>query len=327
MNADNPFLARRIDDQVIQNALIKAKEKFVGLDGIILSDVKRPNVHVVRKPQDVPEGDEFCLLAFEQDDLCSDIIAELNSRNRKWFPCLQLRPVAEYWRTNRRARRALRMEYDEQAKVSLHRWDTGDYVEIVQALERTRNIAGAYVEVGVFKGHSARIALRYMQQARIRRTSWFLDVFIGFNYPEAHESTDIHWAGTHHVGPAEIVAEQLAEYNTPKWPIDIRVQQNNIISDPFPDTGPIAAANLDVDMYEAILAGLNKLAPRLAVGGILIVEDVGHTPALSGAFHAMSEFLASDAAKGLLPITMTSGQTFLIRTERRRNSFFSMLRS
>ena len=71
-------------------------------------------------------------------------------------------------------------------------------------------------------------------------------------------------------------------------------------------------ANIDVDIYEAVLAGLQKVAPRMAPGGVMIVEDPGHTPLLIGAGVALNQFLKSPAAAGFLPVYMQSGQTFLI---------------
>ena len=47
-------------------------------------------------------------------------------------------------------------------------------------------------------------------------------------------------------------------------------------------------------------------------GGIIVVEDPGHTPQLVGARVALDEFLASKAASKFMPVYMESGQTFLI---------------
>jgi hypothetical protein len=75
----------------------------------------------------------------------------------------------------------------------------------------------------------------------------------------------------------------------------------------------IAVANIDVDMYEAVRSALIKTAPRIASGGILIVEDPGHTPALIGSRLALEEFMATPIAAAFTPVYMESGQTLLIR--------------
>jgi hypothetical protein len=48
-------------------------------------------------------------------------------------------------------------------------------------------------------------------------------------------------------------------------------------------------------------------------GGILIVEDPGHTPALIGSRLALQEFMDSPDAAAFTPVYMESGQTLLIR--------------
>jgi hypothetical protein len=94
------------------------------------------------------------------------------------------------------------------------------------------------------------------------------------------------------------------------------VEKNNIISDALPARAVelgIAVANLDVDLHEAVYAGLHKLAPHMVQHGILVVEDPGHTPLLIGAKLVLEKFLAEDAGKQFIPIVMDSGQSFLIR--------------
>jgi hypothetical protein len=50
----------------------------------------------------------------------------------------------------------------------------------------------------------------------------------------------------------------------------------------------------------------------LAIGGIVIAEDPTATPALYGAYLAMSEFLETEIGKKFLPI-FKYGQYFLLR--------------
>jgi hypothetical protein len=70
------------------------------------------------------------------------------------------------------------------------------------------------------------------------------------------------------------------------------------------------------DVFEGFDAALAsaRCSPRMTPGGIVIVEDPGHTPYLVGARVALDEFLASRTAAGFLPIYMESGQTFLVNT-------------
>jgi hypothetical protein len=143
------------------------------------------------------------------------------------------------------------------------------------------------------------------------RHFWFFDVFQGFDYDEALASSDATWANTHATEGEAIVRHRLEGKAGAN---QVTVEKLNIITDELPDElGPIAVANIDVDLYEAVLAGLTRIAPLMQTGGIMICEDAGHTPALVGAALALEQFLDSDLGAGFTPVHMTSGQTFLIR--------------
>ncbi len=309
----NPFRSRRITDDLVARSLNECRRRFPGKKFIVLADQPLNAAILAERPESVPDLDVGYLLAYEQDDTCATIMAHIVSIGKLYFPCLQYYPVSEYWRTNKAARDVLTLEYDLQTKKPGHKWNTPDFVNIVQAIDATRNVNGDFVEVGVFRGSSARVAVRYMDYIKIERSCWFMDVFIGFNYEEAKDSVDRLWEGSHQAGDPEALADELRSCMSPSTKVKINVLKHNIISDTLPRIPGIAVANLDVDMYEAVRAGLFCLAPLISPGGILIVEDPGHTPALSGAFHALHEFLNNDISTGFVPLTMGSGQTFLIR--------------
>lgn len=318
------FENRRITPELIRKSVNEARRRMPDKKISIIGDVPQEGVVTITDVDELPAADCF-VLAFEQDDQAASAMKKILARNAVYFPCLQYYPVAEYWRTNFTAKKVLSDEHDKQSLVPDHKWNTPDFVNIIQAIEATRNVEGAFVEVGVFRGNSARVATRYMNDAKILRKCWFMDVFIGFNYEAAKSSVDRLWDGTHDVGPPEIVEAYIRESLPEGSPLDITVLKKNIITDDLPKIGKIAVANLDVDMYEAVLVGLQRLAPMMATGGILICEDAGHTPALSGAFQALTEFLESPASRDFTPLVMGSGQTFLLRTNRNRQLFSGLI--
>ena len=187
-----------------------------------------------------------------------------------------------------------------------------DFINLTQALYRTRRLSGDVVEVGCFRGSSGSVMLDYAANKNLPpRRFWFFDVFQGFDYQEALTSSDATWANTHATEGEAIVRQRLERKAGAN---EVTVEKLNIITDEIPhDLGPIAVANIDVDLYEAVLAGLTRIAPLMQIGGIMICEDAGHTPALVGAALALEQFLDSDLGAGFTPVAMTSGQTFLIR--------------
>ncbi len=153
-----------------------------------------------------------------------------------------------------------------------------------------------------------------MQELGIYRPSYFFDVFDGFNYEEAKSSSDALWFGSHVTHGQSVVAERLQSFDLPGLGRPVIVQKNNIITDDLPpEITKIAVANLDVDILEGVYHGLVRLAPLIVPGGILIVEDTGHTPALAGAALAVELFQQTPIARQFTSIYMASGQLFLLR--------------
>jgi hypothetical protein len=157
------------------------------------------------------------------------------------------------------------------------------------------------------------VALAYMRARGLRRHCYFLDVFDGFTYEAARDSADAMWSETHASQGLETVRRRICASAAPEQGLTAHVEKCNIITDALPDgTEAIVVANIDVDLYEAVRAALISVAPRMVAGGIVVVEDPGHTPALIGSRLALQEFLAMPIAKRFLPICLESGQTFLI---------------
>lgn len=212
-------------------------------------------------------------------------------------------------------RAALDEEWLRQGAEGFAKFDFGfgDFANLCQFLLATRALEGCFVEVGCFRGSSGSVALNYMRRRGIMRHAWFLDVFDGFDYAAAKDSPDAFWADTHGTEGEAAVRARLERHAAPEQGLHVHVRRANIITDDLPaEMGPIAVANLDVDLHEAVLAGLHRLHPRMVRGGILVVEDDGHTPLLAGARLAVDEFAASDAAKGLVRLSMESGQTIFV---------------
>lgn len=166
---------------------------------------------------------------------------------------------------------------------------------VCEVLEMTRNVPGAYVEVGVYRGASAAVALMYLRAAKIRRQVLLLDTFHGFAYDSAHRSGELGWAGTHVLfkSPGEWIAYLRDKLGQLAMPFEIR--QLEIVNEELPEyLQQIAVAHIDVDMFEPTLAALQKVAPRMQPGGVIVLDDVDH---LYGAYAALQEFLGLPAGK------------------------------
>jgi hypothetical protein len=279
----------------------------------LLIDVRRDSPAVLDSLGD----DDVVIYACTQDDLGLPFIAHLHKTGRKYFPVWSLQPGG-YVFTNTTAREVLQTEFEFQKREGFSKWDFGhrDYTTLIQALEITKELPGCYLEVGCYRGSSAGAVLRYLAAKRRPMETFFLDVFDGFHYEASERSSDAVWHGTHETEGFEIVRDRLMAYGSGFPDLKITVEKNNILTDPLPEAvveRGIALANLDVDLHEAVYAGLHKIAPHIQQHGILVVEDPGHTPLLIGAKYAVEKFLGEELGRKFIPVVMDSGQVFLIR--------------
>lgn len=185
--------------------------------------------------------------------------------------------------------------------------------QICQAVELTRHLEGDFVEVGVFSGSSALTALSHMDRIGIKRQSWLLDTYSGFTYEASAGSADAIWNGTH-LMDAERTMERV-RLLVGQTNQQAEVVAMDICTTPLPASiNKIALANIDVDMYDAVIAALVKIAPLIVRRGIIIVEDPTALPGLYGAYLALNEFLESFTGRKFMAVRTTT-QYLLIRVE------------
>jgi len=196
-------------------------------------------------------------------------------------------------------------------------YDENIHGNICQALEQTKHLEGDYIEIGVYKGGSALTALNYMKHSNIKRKSYFLDTFDGFDYDEAINSSETRWRidNCHHklfgVKNTMNYIQSILTRECPEQ--EFTLVESNICKDELPlNINNIVVANIDVDIYDATRDAFNKVAEKMVKGGIIIAEDPTSTPGLIGAFYAMEEFLNTSIGKKFMKLHLV-GQYFLIK--------------
>jgi hypothetical protein len=162
------------------------------------------------------------------------------------------------------------------------------------------DIPGAFVECGTWRGGSAMMVALVLQQTGKLRDLYLFDTFQGMPLPE---DVDV----DHLKRPAmdRWQSEQAEDHN--EWCYADRADvQRNVLSTGFPasslhlvqgeveqtipDNAPeqIAFLHLDTDWYRSTKHELEHLFPRLAPGGVLIIDDYGHW---QGARQATDEYI------------------------------------
>lgn len=180
-------------------------------------------------------------------------------------------------------------------------------------------IQGAIVECGVWKGGSMMaVAETLMALGATDRQLFLFDTFEGMTAPSVH---DVDYSGKQAsallatsskddaqsvwcVAPIDAVRDALASTGYPEKNIHL-VQ--GMVESTIPEGAPdrIALLRLDTDWYESTRHELEHLFPRLAVGGVLIIDDYGHW---EGARKAVDDYLREHGLRLLLNRVDYSGR-------------------
>lgn len=169
----------------------------------------------------------------------------------------------------------------------------------------TNKIPGDFVECGVWRGGSAMIIAEKLKTAGLTQRRIFLyDTYEGMSEPT---SLDKSFDGR---SASELLSDASKDDARSVWCYSTleEVRQNVLstgypeekllfvqgkVEETIPHTMPeqIALLRLDTDWYESTRHELIHLFPRLAVGGILIIDDYGHW---EGCKKAVDEYFAEN---------------------------------
>ena len=177
-------------------------------------------------------------------------------------------------------------------------------VSLVRAVEHVvrQSIPGDVVECGVWRGGSMMaVARTLLRLGDVSRTLHLFDTFEGMPPP-----TELDQAAANGTFAAELLAAEdretsvnwavagldlvRANVGSVGYPSDRIQYVKGLVEEAIPRNAPerIALLRLDTDWYESTRHEMIHLYPRLAPGGVLIVDDYGHW---GGARKAVDEYL------------------------------------
>jgi len=179
-----------------------------------------------------------------------------------------------------------------------------------------RELPGAFAECGVWRGGSVMAMLLTLRDLGVEdRDVYLYDTFEGMTQPTEHDVSAIEpaalatWSESGARGErpwaqlfsGEVYDEQAVRRNvlSTGYPSERIHFVRGPVEETIPATAPgrLALLRLDTDWYESTRHELVHLYPRLADGGVLIVDDYGHW---EGARLACEEYFGSQAAPVLL---------------------------
>lgn len=172
----------------------------------------------------------------------------------------------------------------------------------------SREVPGAFAECGVWKGGSMlAMALTLQELGRSDRDLYLYDTFEGMTQPTEADTTAFGppaldtWTEAQRRGESafpelvdaqgfdeESVRALILETGYPADRVHVAVGP---VEETLPEHAPesLALLRLDTDWYESTRHELEHLYPRLADGGVLLIDDYGHW---EGARRAVDEYFA-----------------------------------
>ncbi len=181
-------------------------------------------------------------------------------------------------------------------------------IDAVRHLERAR-VPGAFAECGVWRGGSVLAMILTLQELGTSdREVYLYDTFEGMTEPTERDTSPIDppaletWRDAE--GEQERPWSQLFDAETFNEDAVRRTlaqtgyprERLHLVPGPVEETLPsgapeaLALLRLDTDWYESTRHELDHLYPRLAEGGVLIIDDYGHW---EGARRAVDEYFAA----------------------------------
>lgn len=179
-----------------------------------------------------------------------------------------------------------------------------------------RDVAGAFVECGVWRGGSVlAMLLTLLDLGVTERDVYLYDTFTGMTEPTARDVSRFHvpaieaWSAAEREG-RRAYPELFAPEHFNEAAVRATLQSTGYptarlhfvvgdVEQTVPAEAPerLALLRLDTDWYESTRHELRHLYPRLHTGGVLIVDDYGEW---DGARRAVDEFFATQAKPLLL---------------------------
>jgi O-methyltransferase len=188
-------------------------------------------------------------------------------------------------------------------------------VQSVRYLVR-RGVPGAFAECGVWRGGSVLAMILTLQDMEAApRDIHLYDTFEGMTEPTeldtsasgapALEAWNEAQANDSRVWPEVFGADVFDEESVRRTLLatGYPAERIHIVKGPVEDTIPahapeaLALLRLDTDWYESTRHELHELYPRLAEGGVLVIDDYGHW---EGARRAVDEYFSEHAPPVLL---------------------------
>lgn len=171
---------------------------------------------------------------------------------------------------------------------------------LVSCLDDTRSLPGPIFEVGCAGGMTTVWLNKHLDWLRLEKPYVAIDTFAGFT-PHDIE----HEVSNRGKDPRQETAlRHMFSVNRKRW-VEKTLEQNGVkrvtviegdaAALDYSKYQNVSFALVDVDLYLPVKHVLERLYPRMARGGIIVVDDCAEHSLWDGALHAYNEFMAAHA--------------------------------
>jgi O-methyltransferase len=195
----------------------------------------------------------------------------------------------------------------QRALTDIEPWDSTrrDMLTLLLRTITENAIPGHLAELGVYKGHTARLIHLYAPERQL----CLFDTFSGFG--DLSVSVEGHKTGY------AINAGQFSDTSIDKVKALIKPNKNvSFFKGYFPESLPegfdsmrFAFVHLDADLYDPTINGLKIFYPKMSRGGFIVIHDYN---AWIGARTAVDEFFADKPEKPI-PMPDKSGSAIILK--------------
>lgn len=164
---------------------------------------------------------------------------------------------------------------------------------LVSCLDQTSSLPGPILEVGCARGHTTLYLNQHMDACGLEKPYICLDTFSGFTERdiryEVHDRKKDPRFTWHGFGNNDQRwFDRAMELNGVHR---VRSIQTDVNEFEFSGIENISFCLLDVDLYLPAKACLEKLPPKMAKGGIMVIDDCAPGTVFDGAHQAYQEFV------------------------------------
>ena len=140
------------------------------------------------------------------------------------------------------------------------------------SFRQAKKVSGDFIEMGVFKGGSAMVMASALAAHQSRHVLHLLDSWEGLPPPGSNDEGAFASSGAFSNGSEQDVQSALEQLHLSTY---CHIDKGMFTDTLKNSTGPFALAHIDCDFYDAVKECLLYVLPRMAEGGVIIVDDVG----------------------------------------------------